>query len=62
MLVPLAGLPVLLALLSAPLALPPLRRVRGGAVGRDLVPVLAATGKLQLVYGVLLALGLALSG
>ncbi len=52
----------LLALLSAPLALAPLRVVRGGAAGRDLVPVLAGTGVLQLVYGALLALGLALGG
>ena len=52
----------LVALLSAPLALGPLRVVRGGATGRDLVPVLAGTGKLQLVYGGLLATGLALGG
>jgi 1,4-dihydroxy-2-naphthoate octaprenyltransferase len=51
----------LLALLAIPLALGPLRLVRGGAVGRDLVAVLQATGKLQLAYGVLLALGLAIS-
>jgi 1,4-dihydroxy-2-naphthoate octaprenyltransferase len=34
--------------------------VRSGVTGRDLVPVLAGTGKLQLAYAVLLALGLAL--
>jgi 1,4-dihydroxy-2-naphthoate octaprenyltransferase len=51
----------LLALLALPVALGPLRRVRAGAVGRDLVAVLQATGRLQLAYGVLLALGLALS-
>jgi 1,4-dihydroxy-2-naphthoate octaprenyltransferase len=49
-----------LALLSAPLAVGPLGRVRGGVTGRELVPVLAGTGKLQLVYALLLALGLAL--
>ena len=51
----------LLALLAVPLAVPPFRRIRAGAVGRDLVAVLQATGKLQLGYGVLLASGLALS-
>jgi len=50
----------LLVLLALPLAVGPLRRVRGGAVGRDLVPVLQQTGRLQLAYGVLLALGIAL--
>ena len=51
----------LLALGAAPLAAGPLRRVLGGASGRDLVPVLAGTGLLQLAYGVLLAAGLALA-
>jgi 1,4-dihydroxy-2-naphthoate octaprenyltransferase len=51
----------LLALLAAPLAVGPLRRVRGGAVGRDLVAVLQETGRLQLAYGLLLAGGLTLS-
>ncbi|MEO6204865.1 MAG: 1,4-dihydroxy-2-naphthoate polyprenyltransferase [Mycobacteriales bacterium] len=64
--VPLLLLPVtgwaLLALLSAPLALPLLRLIRSGAGGRDLVPVLAGTGQLQLAYGTLLAAGLALGG
>lgn len=50
----------LLALLAAPLALPPVERVRSGTQGRELVAVLAATGKLQLVFGTLLAVGLAL--
>ena len=50
----------LLALLAAPLALAPVGEVRRGVTGRDLVPVLAATGKVQLVYGVLLAVGLSL--
>ncbi len=49
----------LLALLSAPLAVTPARMVRGGATGRALVPVLAATARLQLAYGALLAAGLA---
>ncbi len=51
----------LLALLAAPLVLPPLRAVLGGAGGRDLIPVLRDTGRLQLAYAVLLGLGLAVS-
>jgi 1,4-dihydroxy-2-naphthoate polyprenyltransferase len=47
----------LLALLAVPLAVEPLRLVLGGAEGRDLLPVLGATGRLQLVAGVLLAVG-----
>ncbi|HYO18901.1 MAG TPA: 1,4-dihydroxy-2-naphthoate polyprenyltransferase [Dermatophilaceae bacterium] len=49
----------LLGLLSFALAIPLLRRVLGGARGRDLVPVLSGTGRFELVYGALLALGLA---
>ena len=49
----------LIALLSFVLAVPLVRRVRGGDLGRDLVPVLSGTGRLELVYGVLLAIGLA---
>ena len=49
----------LIALLSLVLAVPLVRRVRGGDLGRDLVPVLSGTGRLELVYGVLLAIGLA---
>jgi 1,4-dihydroxy-2-naphthoate octaprenyltransferase len=51
----------LLALAAAALALRPARIVAGGAVGRDLVPVLRDTGRLQLAYAVLLAIGLALA-
>ena len=50
----------LLVLLAAPLAVAPLRLVLAGAGGRDLVAVLRATGRLQLAYAALLALGLAL--
>ena len=50
----------LLALLALPLALVQVRVVARGAAGRDLVPVLRASGTLELVLGVLLALGLAL--
>lgn len=48
----------LIALLSFALAIPLLRRVSGGALGRDLVPVLSGTGRFELVYATLLALGL----
>lgn len=48
------------ALLAAPLAYVPILQVMRGASGRDLIAVLGATGRLQLGYGVLLAIGLAL--
>src|SRR5699024_7015253 len=48
------GLPALL------LALRPVRAVLGGAAGRDLIPVLGATGRLELVYSLLLLGGLLL--
>ena len=51
----------LLGLLAAPLALPPVRTVLSGGVGRDLIGALQGTGRLTLVTGVLLAVGLALS-
>jgi 1,4-dihydroxy-2-naphthoate polyprenyltransferase len=51
----------LLTLLCLPLAVGPARAVRAGASGRDLIAVLAATGRLQLAYGLLLAVGLALT-
>jgi 1,4-dihydroxy-2-naphthoate octaprenyltransferase len=50
----------LLALVSLPLAVPLVRRVLGGAAGRDLVPVLAGTGQMELAYAALLTLGLLL--
>jgi 1,4-dihydroxy-2-naphthoate polyprenyltransferase len=52
---------VLLATAAVPLAARPLRIVTGGSVGRELVAVLKDTGRLQLAYSVLLAIGLALS-
>jgi 1,4-dihydroxy-2-naphthoate octaprenyltransferase len=50
----------LIALAAVVPALPPLRRVLDGAEGRDLVTALAGTGTLQLAFGALLALGIAL--
>ena len=49
----------LLAFLAVPLAVAPVRTVVSGESGPGLVPVLVATGRLQLVYGVLLAAGIA---
>jgi 1,4-dihydroxy-2-naphthoate polyprenyltransferase len=51
----------LLALAALPLAVRPARTAAGTSHGRDLVPVLRDTGRLQLAYAALLALGLALS-
>ena len=50
-----------LALVAVVLAQKPVTAVLGGARGRALIPVLAATGRVQLVFGVLFAAGLALS-
>ncbi len=45
----------LLPLAALPATVPPARLVRSGAEGRDLLPVLAATARLQLVFGALFA-------
>jgi 1,4-dihydroxy-2-naphthoate polyprenyltransferase len=47
-----------LPLVATPLARAPVGIVEGDAEGRGLLPVLAATGRLQLAFGVLLALSL----
>lgn len=47
-----------LGLLAIPLAVPPALAVRGDAQGLALLPVLRDTGRLALVYAVLLAVGL----
>jgi 1,4-dihydroxy-2-naphthoate octaprenyltransferase len=49
-----------LVLLAAPLVLAPARLVYAGAQGRALLPVLGATGRLQIAAGALLALGIVL--
>jgi 1,4-dihydroxy-2-naphthoate octaprenyltransferase len=49
-----------LALIALPLAIAAVRPVLRGAVGADLIPSLRDTGMVQLGYGVLLAVGLAL--
>lgn len=49
---------LVLPLLAATLTIPVLRRVLRGATGRDLIPVLARTGQLQLVCGLVIVVGL----
>lgn len=51
----------LLGLGAAPLGWMAIRPVRARAQGQDLIAVLGATGKFQLVYGVLLAIGIAIA-
>jgi 1,4-dihydroxy-2-naphthoate octaprenyltransferase len=53
---PLAALTVL----ALPLALVPAKAVRDGANGRDLIATLQQTGRLQLAFGLLFTIGLAL--
>jgi 1,4-dihydroxy-2-naphthoate octaprenyltransferase len=48
------------ALAALPLAVPPVRRVLAGEEGMALISVLGATGRLQLVFGALLAAGIAI--
>ena len=50
----------LLTLATAPLAFTISRAVLGGASGRELIPLLAKTGQLQLLFALTFALGLAL--
>lgn len=49
-----------LVLLAAPLAVSPIRAVLSKAVGPALIAVLQQTGKLQMAYGLLFAVGLAI--
>jgi 1,4-dihydroxy-2-naphthoate octaprenyltransferase len=49
---------ILLGLVSAPRAIGPVRIVRGGAVGPDLIPALVKTGRLVIAYAVALTVGL----
>ena len=52
--------PALLGLVGLAAAVAPARSVLAGASGPDLIPTLGATGRAQLVTGLLLALGLAI--
>ena len=63
--IPLLAVPrpwAFVAVLAVPAAARPLRRISRGATGMALIPVLVDTARLQLVFGALLALGVALSG
>ena len=51
--------PVLVVVAAVPLAVTPVRHVLGGATGRDLIPVLGGTGRLQLAVGLAATIGLA---
>jgi 1,4-dihydroxy-2-naphthoate polyprenyltransferase len=51
----------LLALLALGVLWSPLQALRAGATGRDLVPLLSGTGAYELVYAVLLGVGIVLS-
>lgn len=52
--------PTLLALVGLGAAIAPARQVLRGAIGQDLIPTLGSTGRVQLVTGALLTIGLAL--
>jgi 1,4-dihydroxy-2-naphthoate octaprenyltransferase len=52
---------LLITLLSAPMAISVVRGVFAGAEGRDLIPYLAKTGKLQLQFSILFSIALVLS-
>jgi 1,4-dihydroxy-2-naphthoate octaprenyltransferase len=50
----------LLMFLALPLAIPPVRAVRGGVSGPGLIATLGQTGRLQLAFGVAFTVGLAI--
>ncbi len=50
-----------IGLIGLTLAASPIKKVLGGSLGRDLIPVLGETGRTQMVTGLLFALGLALA-
>ena len=60
--VALGHLGALAALIALVAAAAPIRIVRSGGTGRDLIPALAGTGKLLLLYAVLLSAGLIIFG
>jgi 1,4-dihydroxy-2-naphthoate octaprenyltransferase len=51
-----------IALVALPLALAPVRAVRGGVSGPGLIATLGQTGRLQLAFGVAFTVGLAIHG
>jgi 1,4-dihydroxy-2-naphthoate polyprenyltransferase len=50
-----------LSLVALPVSLAPILTVMRGAKGKDLIPVLGGTGKLQLAFGLLLTIGIVMS-
>ena len=50
------------ALLAVPLAVAPVRAVRGGGSGPGLIATLGQTGRLQLAFGLVFTVGLAIHG
>jgi 1,4-dihydroxy-2-naphthoate polyprenyltransferase len=52
----------LLALIALPLAVPPVRAVRGGVSGPGLIATLGQTGRLQMAFGLIFTIGLAIHG
>ena len=50
----------LITLITTPIAIAISRSVLSGATGKDLIPLLAKTGQLQLLFAATFALGLAL--
>ena len=51
---------VLLTLLALPISLSISRQVLSGISGKELIPILGKTGKLQMVFSILFAIGLAI--
>lgn len=50
-----------LSLVALPVSVAPILTVMRGAKGKDLIPVLGGTGKLQLAFGLLLTIGIVIS-
>ncbi len=55
------GWPILSGLVVSPLGFHAIRKVRGGATGPELIEVLGVTGRILLIGGVALAIGVALA-
>ena len=49
-----------LTLLTLPISLPLARKVLGGTTGRALIPLLASTGKLQILFALFFAISLSI--
>lgn len=50
-----------MALVTTAMLVDPLRKVRLGAKGKELIPVLVSTARIQMLFGLLLAMGLAVT-